>query len=149
RHLKGARPRLPSGFVVGVNIGRNAATPAEDATGDYLVAQRHLAPLADSLAGNISSPNTPGLRDLQAPIRLRALLAALVEAGERLGSPRPIFVKLGPDLHPGDLEAVIAVAIEEGARGVILPNTTITRDRLRSAADLAAEAGGLSGAPLF
>jgi len=101
------------------------------------------------VALNVSSPNTPGLRDLQAPRRLRVLLTALADAGERLGCERPIFVKLAPDLHPGDVEAVLAVMVETGAHGVILSNTTLGRDRLSSSAHQAQEAGGLSGAPLL
>lgn len=149
RNLAAVRPHLPPGFAVGVNIGRNAATPPEGAVRDYLEAQRHLAPLADYLAVNVSSPNTPGLRDLQAPARLRELLTALAEAGERLGSPRPIFVKLAPDLGAGDLEAVLAAVLEVPAQGLILSNTTIGRERLRSSTEVSREAGGLSGAPLF
>jgi dihydroorotate dehydrogenase len=149
RSLALARPHLPGGFVVGVNIGRNAATAAEDSVRDYLAAQRQLAPLADYLAVNVSSPNTPGLRELQAPRRLRELLAALAEAGERLGCPRPIFVKLAPDLAASELEAVLAAVLEIPASGLILSNTTLARDRLTSPADLAHEAGGLSGAPLL
>lgn len=149
RNLAATRPRLPGGFVVGVNIGRNAATPAEDSVRDYLAAQRLLAPLADYLAVNVSSPNTPGLRDLQAPARLRELLTALAEAGAQHGFVRPIFVKLAPDLGAGDLEAVLTAVLEVPAQGLILSNTTIARDRLRSPAHLAAEAGGLSGTPLL
>ena len=149
RNLDAVRPHLPAGFVVGVNIGRNAATPPEEAARDYLAAQRVLAPLADYLAVNVSSPNTPGLRDLQAPTRLRELLSVLAEAGERLACPRPIFVKLAPDLGAGDLEAVLAAVLEVPAHGLILSNTTVGRDRLRSSAQLTGEAGGLSGAPLF
>jgi len=149
RNLALARRHLPTGFVVGVNIGRNAATPGHDAVSDYLAAQRLLAPLADYLAVNVSSPNTPGLRDLQAPRRLRVLLTAVADAGERLGCVRPIFVKLAPDLHPGDVEAVLAAMIEIGAHGVILSNTSLGRDRLSSQAPLTHEAGGLSGAPLL
>ena len=149
RNVMLARRHLPEGFVVGVNIGRNAATPEERAVDDYLAVQRLLGPVADYLAVNVSSPNTPGLRDLQAPSRLRALLTALADAGERLGCARPIFVKLSPDLAAGDLEAVLAAMVEASARGVILSNTTLARDRLTSPAELAAEAGGLSGAPLL
>jgi dihydroorotate dehydrogenase len=149
RNLEAVRARLPAGFVVGVNIGRNAATPAEGAVRDYLAAQQRLAPLADYLAVNVSSPNTPGLRDLQAPARLRELLSQLVEAGERLGVARPIFVKLAPDLTPGELEAVLAAVLELPNGGVILSNTTTARDRLASPPSLVAEPGGLSGAPLF
>ncbi|MGZ8563266.1 MAG: quinone-dependent dihydroorotate dehydrogenase [Candidatus Limnocylindria bacterium] len=149
RNLAAVRPHLPEGFVVGVNIGRNAATPAEDSVRDYLAGQRLLAPLADYLAVNVSSPNTPGLRDLQAPARLRELLTALAEAGARHGFARPIFVKLAPDLTAGDLEAVFTAVLEIPAQGLILSNTTIARDRLRSPARRTAEAGGLSGAPLL
>ncbi len=149
RNLALARSRLPDGFVVGVNIGRNAATPPEDAVRDYLAAQQQLAPLADYLAVNVSSPNTPGLRDLQAPGRLRALLEALHEAGEQLGCARPLFVKLAPDLAQGDLEAVLAAVLEIPAQGLILSNTTTGRDRLSSPEHLTTEAGGLSGAPLL
>ena len=149
RNLDLARKRLPDGFVVGVNIGRNAATQPEDSVRDYLAAQRQLAPLADYLAVNVSSPNTPGLRDLQAPGRLRALLDALRDAGERLGCARPIFVKLAPDLGAGDLEAVLGAVLEIPAQGLILSNTTTGRDRLSSPEHLTTEAGGLSGAPLL
>lgn len=149
RNLVAVRPRLPSGFVVGVNIGRNAATPAEDSVRDYLAVQRLLAPLADYLAVNVSSPNTPGLRDLQAPGRLRELLTGLYEAGQRDGIARPIFVKLAPDLPAGDLEAALTAVLEIPAQGLILSNTTIARDRLRSPEQLTGEAGGLSGAPLL
>jgi dihydroorotate dehydrogenase len=149
RNLTRARQHLPAGFVVGVNIGRNAATPAEDSVRDYLAAQRLLAPLADYLAVNVSSPNTPGLRDLQAPTRLRELLTALAEAGEHHGCARPIFVKLAPDLGAGDLEAVLTAVLEIPAQGLILSNTTVARDRLASPDSLLREAGGLSGAPLL
>lgn len=149
RNLTRARQRLPGDFVVGVNIGRNASTAEEGTVGDYLAVQRRLAPLADYLAVNVSSPNTPGLRDLQAPRRLRALLDALAGEGERLGCARPIFVKLAPDLHPGDMEAVIAAMLETQVRGVILANTTVARDRLASPAEIARERGGLSGQPLL
>jgi dihydroorotate dehydrogenase len=149
RNLAAVRPHLPEGFVVGVNIGRNAATPAEDSVRDYLAGQRLLAPLADYLAVNVSSPNTPGLRDLQAPARLRELLTALAEAGAQHGFARPIFVKLAPDLAAGDLEAVFTAVLEIPAQGLILSNTTVARDRLRSPARRTAEWGGLSGAPLL
>ena len=149
RNLARLRRHLPTGFVVGVNIGRNAATTADDAVGDYVAAQRLLAPLADYLAVNVSSPNTPGLRDLQAPRRLRELLLALAEAGERMNCRRPIFVKLAPDLGPGEMEAVVAVAFEVPIQGLILSNSTLVRDRLTSPDSLTHQAGGLSGAPLL
>jgi dihydroorotate dehydrogenase len=149
RNLSAARRWLPREFVVGVNIGRNAATPAEDSVRDYLAVQQRLAPHADYLAVNVSSPNTPGLRALQAPRQLRALLDAMADAGQGLGPARPIFVKLAPDMSPGEMEAVLAAVLKTRAKGVILANTTLSRDRLAAPRELAAEAGGLSGAPLL
>jgi dihydroorotate dehydrogenase len=149
RRLAAARRHLPDGFVIGVNLGRNAATPAGDSIRDYLAVQRRLAPHADYWAVNVSSPNTPGLRDLQAPRQLRKLLDALADAGQQLGPARPIFVKLAPDLLPGEMEAVLAAVLRTRAKGVILANTTLSRDRLAAASELLAEAGGLSGSPLL
>ena len=149
RHLASARWKLPPGFVVGVNIGRNATTAPEDTIRDYLAVQQRLAPHADYWAVNVSSPNTPGLRDLQAPKQLRALLDALADAGQKLGPARPIFVKLAPDMLPGEMEAVIAAVLRTRAKGLILANTTTSRDRLAADHELAAEVGGLSGAPLL
>jgi dihydroorotate dehydrogenase len=148
-HLAQARRGLPRGFVVGVNIGRNAATAPEDSVRDYLAVQRRLAPHADYFAVNVSSPNTPGLRALQAPKQLRALLNAMANAGQELGPARPIFVKLAPDMLPGEMEAVLEAVLATRAKGLILANTTLSRDRLTSAAELAAEPGGLSGEPLL
>lgn len=149
RNVMLARRHLPADFVVGVNIGRNRETPGERSVDDYLACQRLVGPVADYLAINVSSPNTPDLRLLQAPERLRELVGALDEAGKRLGCARPIFVKLAPDLGPGDLEAVLAAVLDTSARGVILSNSTLVRDRLASPRPLASEAGGLSGAPLL
>jgi dihydroorotate dehydrogenase len=149
RRLAAARERLPRDFVVGVNIGRNASTSAEDTIGDYLAVQRRLAPHADYWAVNVSSPNTPGLRSLQEPKQLRALLDALADAGQRLGPARPIFVKLAPDMLPGEMEAVVKAVLATRAKGLILANTTLSRDRLTTFRELSAEAGGLSGAPLL
>jgi dihydroorotate dehydrogenase len=104
-----------------------------------------VAPVADYVAVNVSSPNTPGLRDLQDPERLATLLRALRDAGARLHAERPLLVKLAPDLEPKAFDELAALAGRE-AVGLILGNTTVARDGLRS--DLAAEAGGLSGRPL-
>lgn len=149
RNVMLARRHLPAKFVVGINIGRNRETPEGQSVDDYLAAQRLVGPVADYLAINVSSPNTPDLRLLQAPERLRELVDALDEAGKRLGCARPIFVKLAPDLGVGELEAVLAMVLETAARGVILSNSTLVRDRLASPKPLASEAGGLSGAPLL
>ncbi|HEX6655986.1 MAG TPA: dihydroorotate dehydrogenase (quinone), partial [Candidatus Limnocylindria bacterium] len=146
REVMLVREKLPSGFVVGVNIGRGAATPPERAGDDYLEAFRLVAPVADYVAINVSSPNTPGLRDLQDAQRLTSLLAALRHTGEQLGHPRPLLVKLAPDLDPADFAALVR-ALATGVDGLILSNTTVARNDLRSSAR--EEAGGLSGRPLL
>jgi dihydroorotate dehydrogenase len=140
-----ARRHLPAGFVVGVNIGRGAATPADQAAADYLAAFRLVAPVADYVAINVSSPNTPGLRDLQQPDRLRELLDTLRTAGEHERADRPLLVKLAPDLEPDAFAALVA-AVARDADGLILSNTTTARDRLTSGPRN--ETGGLSGGPL-
>lgn len=132
-----ARPHLPPGFVVGVNIGRNRDGDEDD----YPRAAHAVADVADYLAINVSSPNTPGLRDLEDPDRLLELLAMV-----RAAAPgRPLMVKLSPDLTH-NRRADIIRALPGAADGVILSNTTITRVGRRSAS--AVEPGGLSGAPL-
>ncbi len=139
RRIAEARPSLPAGFVIGVNIGRNR--DGDDS--DYPAAARMVADVADYLAINVSSPNTPGLRDLQDPGRLLDLLGAV-----RAEAPRPpIFVKLAPDLDAGRLEDLIGALVSSPAAGVILSNTTTNRNGLRSC--FAAEPGGLSGRPLL
>ncbi len=133
--------RARRGPVVGVNIGRTKL--AEDAVADYVAGARLLAPLADYLVLNVSSPNTPGLRDLQAVAELRALVRAVRPV---IGAV-PLLVKIAPDLSDADVDAVADLALEEGLDGLIATNTTIARTGL--ATDVTAHgAGGLSGAPL-
>ena len=146
RNVMLARRHLPTGFVVGVNIGRGAATPPDGAVEDYLEAYRLVAPVADYVAINVSSPNTPGLRDLQQPDLLRGLLTALRAAGDRADARRPLLVKLAPDLEGEDFESLVATVAEHGD-GLILSNTTTAREGLASAQRQ--EAGGLSGSPLL
>jgi dihydroorotate dehydrogenase len=134
-----ARPHLPREFAIGVNIGRNR-DGTED---DYPAAARAVAGLADYLAVNVSSPNTPGLRQLQDPLRLRAIVDAVADAAPRT----PLFVKLAPDLSDDELGAILDALDGSAAGGVIVSNTTITRPGLRSRR-LAQESGGLSGRPL-
>jgi dihydroorotate dehydrogenase len=146
RNVMLARRHLPADVVVGVNVGRGRDTPDGDAIDDYLEAHRLVAPVADYLAINVSSPNTPGLRDLQDAARLRALLESLTQAGERIHSQPPLLVKLSPDLAPRAFDSLVRALAGSPAAGLILANTTVGRDGLRSA--LAAEEGGLSGPSL-
>ena len=127
--------------IVGVNIGANK--DATDRIADYAAGVREMSPVADYLTVNISSPNTPGLRDLQSGGELAELLAAVREA--RAGS-LPLFLKVAPDLAVGDHARIVRAAIDHGIDALIVANTTISRPALRSAQ--AAEAGGLSGRPL-
>ena len=137
RRIDDARPSLPAGFVVGVNIGRNRDGDAND----YPAAARTVAGVADYLAINVSSPNTPGLRDLEDPARLRELLAMVREAAP----DRPLVVKLSPDLTH-NRRAELIRALPGTADGVILSNTTTSRVGRRSSS--ATQPGGLSGEPL-
>jgi dihydroorotate dehydrogenase len=132
--------------VIGVNIGKSKVTPVEDAASDYQTSARLLAPLADYLAVNVSSPNTPGLRSLQSVEALEPILkAVLAEAGSK-----PVLVKIAPDLADEDILAVADLAKRLNLAGVIATNTTISRANLKTDAAkvLAIGDGGLSGAPL-
>ncbi|WP_036492888.1 quinone-dependent dihydroorotate dehydrogenase [Nocardioides sp. CF8] len=145
-----ARGRRP-GPVLGVNIGKTKVVPEEDAVADYEKSTRLLAPHADYLVVNVSSPNTPGLRDLQAVEKLEPLLIAVREEADRHTADRvPLLVKIAPDLSDDDVLAVADLAVALGLDGVIATNTTISRDGLRSDPDAVAAigAGGLSGRPL-
>jgi dihydroorotate dehydrogenase len=130
--------------IVGVNIGKTKI--ADDEIADYVASARAVRDIADYVVVNVSSPNTPGLRDLQATERLGPLLAA-VKA--ELGT-LPLLVKIAPDLADEDVDAVADLAVELGLDGIIATNTTISRDGLTTPADevKAAGAGGLSGPPL-
>jgi dihydroorotate dehydrogenase len=130
---------------LGVNVGKNGATPLERASDDYLACVSALAPHADYLVVNASSPNTPGLRQLQEPERLAALLRAVRRRMEEVAPGRPLFLKVAPDLAAEAVEAIVDVALEARVSGVIATNTTITRP---FAHPLAGEQGGLSGRPL-
>ncbi|PFG32896.1 quinone-dependent dihydroorotate dehydrogenase [Sanguibacter antarcticus] len=130
---------------VGANIGKSKVTPAEEAAADYATSASLLAPLADYLVVNVSSPNTPGLRDLQAVDSLRPILVAAREAADRAteaaGRPRtPLLVKIAPDLADPDIDAVADLVLELGLDGVVAVNTTIQHDLGE---------GGLSGRPLL
>lgn len=142
-----ARYRRPvgEGPVIGINIGANKeATAAGRANADYATGVTCMAPLADYLTVNISSPNTPGLRALQGRAALDDLLGAVMAARPE-GGP-PIFLKVAPDLEPADIEDIAAACIDHRIDALIVSNTTITRPALQS--PHAGETGGLSGAPL-
>jgi dihydroorotate dehydrogenase len=148
------RPRgAGAGPVVGVNIGKTRAVPEAEAAADYAASARAVADVADYVVVNVSSPNTPGLRDLQAAERLRPVLAAVrsaLDASETVGRRVPLLVKIAPDLAGRDIDAVADLAVELGLDGIIATNTTVSRDGLASpAAEVAAAgAGGVSGPPL-
>ena len=138
--------------TIGVNIGKTKRVAEADAIADFTDSAQRLAPLADYLVVNVSSPNTPGLRDLQAADKLRPLLAA-VRAACDLASPArrvPLRVKIAPDLADPDIDAIADLALELGLDGIIATNTTIARTGLATpgATVAALGAGGLSGAPL-
>ncbi|HEX7742495.1 MAG TPA: quinone-dependent dihydroorotate dehydrogenase [Sphingobium sp.] len=141
-----AKRRRPGGPVIGINIGANKeATGAGRATADYVTGVACMAPLADYLTVNISSPNTPGLRALQDRAALDELLGAVVAA--RGANRTPIFLKVAPDLEPADVEDIAAACLDHGIDALIVSNTTVSRPAsLRSRT--AGETGGLSGAPL-
>ena len=149
--LRALRARPGFKPVIGVNIGKTKAVPEEDAVADYVTSARLVADVADYVVVNVSSPNTPGLRDLQATDKLRPILAG-VRAALDLASPRrrvPLLVKIAPDLADTDVDAVADLALELGLDGIIATNTTISRAGLHDSAAVAdAGPGGLSGAPL-
>ncbi|MBF4609362.1 quinone-dependent dihydroorotate dehydrogenase [Curtobacterium sp. VKM Ac-1393] len=145
RRLEHAR-RNPGRPVIGVNIGKSRVVAVEDAIEDYLESTRRLAPFADYLAVNVSSPNTPGLRGLQELDQLRPLLSAVHDAAGRT----PVLVKIAPDLTDEQIDAIAGLAVSLGLSGIIANNTTISRDGLTADASEveAMGAGGLSGAPV-
>lgn len=135
-----AMPR--DGRIIGINIGANK--DAADRIADYATGVRAMAPLADYLTVNISSPNTPGLRALQSRAALDELLGAVMAARGEQGPP--LFLKVAPDLEPADMEDIAQCALDHQLDALIVSNTTIARPPLRS--PHAGETGGLSGAPL-
>lgn len=133
------------GDVIGINIGKTKVTPASQAADDYRTSAQLLGPLADYLVVNVSSPNTPGLRDLQAVSSLRPIVSAVQEA-----AGVPVLVKIAPDLSDADIDAVADLAVELGLAGIVATNTTISRAGLLTDATSVADMGpgGISGAPV-
>lgn len=136
-------------LIVGGNIGRNKTTANEQAVDDYLAALNAVYAVVDYIAVNVSSPNTPGLRDLQSEASMRALLEAVANEAKRLGG-KPVAVKIDPDSSKEHVQRTAALAVECGLKGIIATNTTVGRGGLRTPQSRidAIGAGGLSGAPL-
>jgi dihydroorotate dehydrogenase len=132
-------PAIP----VGINLGKSKVTPMEEAVTDYLYSFRLLAPLADYVVLNVSSPNTPGLRSLQEHDALGQLLRAIRD--ENQNSPRPVLLKIAPDLSLAELEQIIAASEQNGIAGIIATNTTVDHSAIPASRD---QTGGLSGRPL-
>lgn len=135
----GAWPAIP----VGINLGKSKITPIENAVDDYLYSFRLLAPLADYVVLNVSSPNTPGLRSLQEHDTLEQLLRAIHRQNETTG--KPVLLKIAPDLSLSDLEQIISASEQNGVAGIIATNTTLNHSPIPDALD---QTGGLSGRPL-
>lgn len=137
--------RRRSGDPVGINIGKTKVVPAEDAVRDYVASATILTGLADYMVVNVSSPNTPGLRDLQAVESLRPILTAVRDV-----ATIPVLVKIAPDLDDADVDAVTDLVLELELAGIVATNTTISREGLRTSAGMveAMGPGGISGAPV-
>ena len=142
----------PAGLIVGGNLGKNKVTPEEQALDDYRMAYRLIAPHVDYAVLNVSSPNTPGLRNLQAPEALKPLLDGMLGLRKEMGLERqPLLLKIAPDLHETDLDAIVDVAVASGISGLIATNTTLDRGIVSEANRPRVEAwgaGGLSGVAL-
>jgi dihydroorotate dehydrogenase len=136
------RPDVP----IGVNIGKTKKTPAAAAVDDYRASARLVGPLASYLVVNVSSPNTPGLRDLQAVESLRPILSAVLEETSRTSTP--VLVKIAPDLSDSDVDAIADLAVELGLAGIVATNTTVSREGLKTPGVDGLGAGGISGPPV-
>lgn len=140
-----------SGLVIGGNIGKNKDTPNEEAWKDYETCFRGLHPYVDYFVVNVSSPNTPGLRELQGKDALTRILGNLQEIGKTLPTRRPLLLKIAPDLTEGQLDEVVDLALDLGIDGLVAANTTLSREGLSHDSLEKADgigAGGMSGAPL-
>jgi len=139
-------PAAQKGLIIGGNIGKNKLTPNEDAVGDYVKCFDRLFNVVDYFVVNVSSPNTPGLRELQEKAPLMQLLNTLEQRNSKNGISRPILLKIAPDLTNEQLDDIVEIVLQTGIAGVIATNTTISRDGLT--AQHKNETGGLSGKPL-
>jgi dihydroorotate dehydrogenase len=135
-------------LIIGGNIGKNKVTPNEDAVSDYIKCFDRLFDVVDYFVVNVSSPNTPGLRELQEKEPLMQLLGTLQQRNSKNGISRPILLKIAPDLTNEQLDDIVEIIKQTGIAGIIATNTTIIRDGLVSKDELKNESGGLSGKPL-
>ncbi|MEM1319123.1 MAG: quinone-dependent dihydroorotate dehydrogenase [Bacteroidota bacterium] len=140
----------PEGLIIGGNIGKNKVTPNEQASDDYVICFEKLFPYVDYFVVNVSSPNTPNLRALQDREPLTQLLSLLQELNHKKPQPKPILLKIAPDLSDAQLDDIIEIVKDTGIAGVIATNTTIGREGLRTSAQQIETigAGGLSGQPV-
>lgn len=136
------------GLIIGGNIGKNKITPNEEAVNDYIKCFDRLFDVVDYFVVNVSSPNTPGLRELQEKEPLMQLLNTLQQRNSKNGISRPILLKIAPDLTDSQLDDIVEIIQQSGIAGVIATNTTISRENLLSPDELKKETGGLSGKPL-
>ncbi len=136
------------GVIIGGNIGKNKQTPNEDAVKDYIICFDRLFEVVDYFVVNVSSPNTPGLRQLQEKEPLKHILQTLQSRNNKNGVSKPILLKIAPDLSNDQLDDIVEIVLESGIAGVIATNTTLSRENLLSGESLKQQAGGLSGKPL-
>jgi dihydroorotate dehydrogenase len=137
-----------NGLIIGGNIGKNKATPNEEAVDDYVICFDRLFDVVDYFVVNVSSPNTPGLRELQEKEPLLNILKTLQKRNTKGGLSKPILLKIAPDLSEAQLDDIVEIVLESKIAGLIATNTTLNRDGLVSAKTVTNEAGGLSGKPL-
>jgi dihydroorotate dehydrogenase len=135
-------------LIIGGNIGKNKDTPNEKAADDYEIAFKDLYSVVDYFVVNVSSPNTPGLRELQDKEPLTALLKRLQKLNLAMGKPKPLLLKIAPDLTDAQLDDIVGIVQEVGLDGIVATNTTISRENLSTPGVQDIGAGGLSGAPL-
>lgn len=149
-NIKSGRKRFGGNVILGGNIGKNKITPNEEANSDYLKCMEALYSYVDYFVVNVSSPNTPNLRELQEKAPLTALLNLLQKRNVQLGKPKPLLLKIAPDLNDSQLDDIIEIVESTGIAGIVATNTTISREGLSSNKSLVEKigAGGLSGQPL-
>lgn len=140
----------PQNVIIGGNIGKNKVTPNEEAINDYLICFEKLFPYVDYFVVNVSSPNTPNLRELQDKEPLKALLKAVLDANNAKPHPKPVLLKIAPDMNNAQLDDVIEIAGELNLSGIVATNTTISREGLKTPKETIEKTGmgGLSGKPV-